>query len=103
MRVYFLKPLMYLRTAVNREKSDIKFAFLGRTEVVKLLLQSGADPSLKDSDNKTVLHRAAESQNEEICRDVLKIVPFLKNEQDNKGKVPADYASFDELISLLRN
>lgn len=75
------------------------FYFLGKVEVVKLLLKCGADVTIKDSDKKTVLHRAVESKNKEICREILNIAPALKNERDNKGKLPADYVLSPEIIS----
>lgn len=74
----------------------------GKVEVVRLLLERGANLALKDNDNKTVLHRAAESQNKEICVEILKLAPHLRDEQDNKGKVPADYVSSPELVSVFK-
>lgn len=71
-------------------------------DIVKLLLKSGADLTVKDADNKTVLHRATESQNKGIVSEILRLAPFLKDVRDNSGKVPADYASTFELVSLFK-
>lgn len=79
------------------------FFFSGRVEVVELLLTCGADVSLKDSDNKTVLHRAVESKNKNICLAILKLAPSLKDECDKKGNRPVDYATSPELVSLFED
>lgn len=78
------------------------FIFSGKVEVVELLLMRGADLTLKDSDNQTVLHRAVESRNKRICSAILKLAPSLKDERDRKGNCPVDYATSPEIISLFQ-
>ncbi|KAI8048050.1 ankyrin repeat-containing domain protein [Gilbertella persicaria] len=40
----------------------------GHTDVVKLLLEKGADPSLENETSQSVLHYAASKNRLEICR-----------------------------------
>lgn len=77
--------------------------FLGHASIVKYLLENNANCTLTDSDGKSVLHRAAECQNKEICKAVMSIVPHLKSVVDNRGKRPVDYAVSEGLIKLLSN
>lgn len=74
---------------------------LGKYPIVQLLLNRNADVMPKDSDGKTVLHRAAEAQSLAICQDIVKICPSLRNEVDNKGKVAFDYIKNSELAAAL--
>ncbi|MFS0755600.1 ankyrin repeat domain-containing protein [Noviherbaspirillum sp. 1P10PC] len=46
-------------------------AYRGHTGIVRLLLESGADRTLKDSEGKTAVHRAIESNNKEVV-DLLR-------------------------------
>lgn len=58
---------------------------LGKTEVVKFLLDHKADPYIQDSDGKTALHRAHENGHLDISKILLEFAPLLKNIPDNKG------------------
>lgn len=49
----------------------ISAAFAGQTPIVRLLLEAGADRTLKDSEGKTALHRAIERNNKEVV-DLLR-------------------------------
>ncbi|KAF2903563.1 hypothetical protein ILUMI_02636 [Ignelater luminosus] len=71
-----------------------------KVHMVKFLLENKANGKIRDSDGKTALHRAAESQNKEICKSVLSAFPELKIEVDNKLKVPVDYVQTEDLLTL---
>lgn len=70
---------------------------------MKYLLDKNASCILTDSDGKTILHRAAENQNKEMCEVITSLVPHLKSAVDNRGKRPVDYAASEDLTSLLSN
>lgn len=66
--------------------------FEGHANVVKYLLERGADLNMKDGDGKNCLHRAITNGNVEICKLIAISVPKLQEEYDNHGKIPMDYA-----------
>lgn len=59
--------------------------------MVKFLIDNNADLSLRDVDGRTVLHRAAECNNNSIIRQVLALCPHLKQARDSKGNLALDY------------
>lgn len=61
---------------------------LGHKDIVKLLLSKKADFTMRDSDGKTALHRAAENNHTEICDILIDHFPPLKDVPDNKGNKP---------------
>lgn len=65
------------------------------------LLKLKANTRIKDSDGKTVLHRAAENQNFEICKAIISRDFSLKIEIDKKGFKPIDYAESEDLKEML--
>lgn len=65
------------------------------------MLKSGAFIDKKDADGKTVLHRAVEGGHVDMVQEILKIKPSLKNETDNKGKIPQDYANDSKVLTDL--
>lgn len=69
--------------------------------MVKFLLNNKADCNIKDADGKTVLHRAAESQNGQIIEEIMKVCPDLKDEVDSKGKTALSYIQNDEFKIFL--
>lgn len=83
-------------------KAIVQIYFLGKLEVVKLLINHKADVNLLDNDGKTTLHRAAESQNKDICEIIASSCPHLKTMEDFRGRKPMDYAKSEELANYLR-
>ena len=72
----------------------------GHVKIVKYLVEQKADGKLIDGDGKTVLHRAAEVNNFEICQTITSTYPELRMLKDNKGKLPVDYVTNDLLCRL---
>lgn len=72
-------------------------ASVGKYEIVKFLIENRADVSRKDTDGKTVLHRAAESQNDKVIRLLLDTCPDLKNVKDCKEKTALEYVQRESL------
>ena len=64
----------------------------GNAEMVKVLLEAGADPNARDGDSETPLHHAARSGNAEIVRLLLDAGadPDVKNKW---GIAPRDIAN----------
>lgn len=55
---------------------------------------------LKDADGKTALHRAVESGNVDIVKEILCACPDLKNEVDSKGNIALNYIRNNDLKKL---
>lgn len=86
--------IMPLHIAVNRSQ----------VEMVKLLLDIGADINAQTHKGDSVLHIAVQKQNIEIINLILARKPQL-NIRDNKGKTAKDLAietSNEEITELLR-
>jgi uncharacterized protein len=66
-------------------------AYKGNTEMVKLLLENGANPNLTDANGQTVLMMAITVQNIEIIQLLLDKKVDL-NVRDNNKKQALDYA-----------
>lgn len=79
------------------------FLVSGQLKVVEFLLEKRADVNVKDADEKNCLHRAAESQNEAICRMLVEGQEALKLDRDVHGKRPSDYAKSAHLANYLKS
>lgn len=67
-------------------------SYHGHLQCVCLLLNSGADSTLADSDGKTALHKAAENGHQEVCKILLKKTPCLLEAKDIHGKTALECA-----------
>ncbi|XP_031344795.1 ankyrin repeat domain-containing protein 39-like [Photinus pyralis] len=74
----------------------------GQLDVVNFLIECKANIAIRDSDGKTVLHRAAQANHLEISKILTSAYPELKLIKDNKGKLPEDYI-INEAIRELFN
>lgn len=84
-------------------KNYQRLLFLGKEQVVELLLKSGADPKLQDVDGRTALHRAVEASHIGIVKHLCQFCPELLHIRDKNNKLPRDYAvgkkSVEEALS----
>ncbi|KAL0274200.1 UNVERIFIED_CONTAM: hypothetical protein PYX00_006680 [Menopon gallinae] len=90
-------------TRAGRASSLHRTASAGHTDVFQFLLESGAKTDFKDSDGKTVLHRAVEANQENIVKIILDVDPQLAHEVDNKGLLPIDLSRSDNIKNILEN
>lgn len=65
-------------------------AFMGRTDVVKALLNGGADPTIRDADGQTALHKANAQSRASVASVLLQACPELLDIVDAKGRKAAD-------------
>ena len=75
-------------------------ALEGHVEIVKILLERGANPNAKDNEGRTPLHGAALEGDVEIVKILLErgADPWIT---DNGGRIPLDYAEDSAIRSLL--
>ncbi len=62
----------------------------GQREIVKLLVEKGADVNAKDNDGQTVLHRAAYERNLDVVKWLVEEKGADVNAKDNNGKTPVN-------------
>ncbi|KAK8783496.1 hypothetical protein V5799_010140 [Amblyomma americanum] len=72
----------------------------GHLEVVKLLLDRGADPEAKDAEGQTPLHYAASCGHQQVAELLLKR-GARRDVKDADGQTPAQVALSPELEALL--
>lgn len=63
-------------------------AFKGRSDIVRLLIYSGADPHAADGFGQTPLHLGAISGELNLVRDLCLVDKVQLNQQDRNGKTP---------------
>ena len=86
-----------------KQMNLLKAAKEGRTEVVKLLLENGANVKQADNDGETPLHFTAKRGHTEIAKLLLDNGAEV-NQADKRGKTPLHTAAFrgrTEVVALL--
>ncbi|KAJ1479442.1 ankyrin repeat-containing domain protein [Baffinella frigidus] len=76
----------------------------GRTAIVRMLLDSGADCNLKAGDGRTPLHRAAGDGHRKVCIVLLNHGADIVA-RDHAGRIPEDFATARgqaHVVALLR-
>ncbi|KAK3697032.1 hypothetical protein QZH41_012499, partial [Actinostola sp. cb2023] len=70
-------------------------AFHGRTDLVRLLVENGAELLARDNEGKTPLHWAAQNGSVDCCRAILNTAAgqHLLNGKDFSGKTPIHFAA----------
>ncbi len=65
----------------------------GHIEIVKLLLNQGADVKIQDSDGNTAAHRAGQNGHMNIVNLLLQSDKNLENCLNNRGQTPLNVRS----------
>lgn len=78
------KPLLVTARDENSKTALYHAASAGHVEVVKLLLENGADPSARDRFNVTPLERAILKHHEDVV-ELLMSTPTPEDSQGEKG------------------
>ena len=74
--------------------------FLGNVRIVRLLIEAGANVSIKDSEGWTVIHAASVAGNYAVVKYLIKIGVDLEAKTD-RGELALDLAEKDNVILLL--
>lgn len=74
--------------------------FLGNVRIVRLLVEAGANVSIKDSEGWTVLHAASVAGNYAVVKYLIKIGVDLEAKTD-RGESALDLAEKDNVVLLL--
>jgi ankyrin repeat protein len=74
----------------------------GSLEIVKYLIDSGADTNLRDSTGQTCLHLAVFSEHEQIIELLIKTKSIDINIEDEDGQKPIDITDNENIKKLLR-
>jgi ankyrin repeat protein len=74
--------------------------FLGNVRIVRLLVEAGANVSIKDSEGWTVLHAASVAGNYAVVKYLMKIGVNLEAKTD-RGELALDLAEKDNVVLLL--
>ncbi|KAK3240044.1 hypothetical protein CYMTET_50081 [Cymbomonas tetramitiformis] len=80
-------------TKAGNATSLQRAAYTGKTEVVRFLLQRGANAMLQDSDGETALHKASTNGHVDTTRALLDACPGACLICDRKQKTPAECAT----------
>ena len=74
--------------------------FLGNVRIVRLLVEAGANVSIKDSEGWTVLHAASVAGNYAVVKYLMKMGLDLEAKTD-RGELALDLAEKDNVVLLL--
>jgi ankyrin repeat protein len=74
--------------------------FLGNARIVRLLVEAGANVSIKDSEGWTVLHAASVAGNYAVVKYLMKVGVDLEAKTD-RGELALDLADKDNVVLLL--
>ncbi|KAL3861995.1 hypothetical protein ACJMK2_008001 [Sinanodonta woodiana] len=86
----------------NMKKTPAHFAAeSGNITLLSYLIDCGADPWCRTSQEETLLHRACIKGKLEMCKHLLKSYPTMLHEVDNMKRTPAHYAAGSGNIALL--
>lgn len=77
--------------------------FHGNNEMVKFMLQHGADASAKDKNGYNALHTAVENQYRDICELLLAEDPDLLETETDQGESVADLAGKQTFTDWIEN
>ncbi|KAF2834659.1 ankyrin, partial [Patellaria atrata CBS 101060] len=75
---------------------------LSLNNISRILLEAGADPSLKDDSGNNALHWCAISGNCNIAEELLKLHPELVNNTSNQNRTALSYAAEHRHSSMLK-
>tara|TARA_Y100001970_G_scaffold36092_1_gene44621 strand:+ start:3997 stop:4641 length:645 start_codon:yes stop_codon:yes gene_type:complete len=108
IRINFLKKIMenyekaYIREFLNKQLFDA--VECGNIEIVKMMIQFGADKDMKDKDGDSALHYAAQFGHTDVVKLLLD-AGAVKEVKNNDGATPLHYAigenNFDAVKLLL--
>eukprot|EP00944_MAST-04C_sp_MAST-4C-sp1_P012559 g12559.t1 len=87
----------------DSEGAEFTGLWVGHTDIVKLLLEQGADPNKKNKYGITPLHQAAREGHTEVCKLLLE-KGADPNKAKNNGSTPLHWAAYDghtEVAKLL--
>ena len=76
-------------------------AVRGNQGIVDLLLEHGADPSLRDADGNTPLHKAVINSHEKVVRLICRANPLVASIKNNKGNEPIQLSTSNSLSTTV--
>ena len=76
-------------------------ARIDHADVVKILVDAGADKEAKDKNEHTPLYIAAVRGHTEVVRILIEAGAY-KEDKDKDGHIPLDFAKTREMIELLK-
>ena len=74
---------------------------LGHLEIVKFLVEAGANVNAQDAEGQTCLHYAVSCENLDVCKYLCQVKALNRSLRDNENARPFDLTKKKEFISLL--